>query len=121
MLNVQNGVDDCGEYEVSKEELEELLDICREVLAASGLVDGKICNGYTFKDGVEEAIIEDGKVIADSSVAESLLPTTHGFFFGGTDYDEYYYSDIEHTIEVLESTLRDVDFEHEIVFYSSSW
>ena len=119
--NVQDGTDDCGEYEVSKEQLEELLDICREVLAASELVDGKIQNGWRIKNGVEEPIIEDGKTIADPSVAESLLPTSSGFFFGGTNYDEYYYSDIEHTIEVLESTLRDTDFEHEIVFYSSSW
>lgn len=121
VTNVQDGEDDCGEYEVSKEQLEELLDICREVLAASELVDGKIQNGWRIKNGVEEPIIEDGKTIADPSVAELLLPTSSGFFFGGTNYDEYYYDDIEHTIEILESTLRDVDFEHEIVFYSSSW
>ena len=31
--NVQNGEDDCGDYEVSKEKLKELLDIINQVLA----------------------------------------------------------------------------------------
>ena len=31
--NVQNGVDDCGRYFVSVEKLEELVNICKEVLA----------------------------------------------------------------------------------------
>lgn len=30
--NVQNGVDDCGEYEVTMEQLESLLDVCNEVI-----------------------------------------------------------------------------------------
>ena len=119
--NVQDGKDDCGCYPVSKEQIEELLDTCREVLGASELVDGKVCNGYTFENGREVPIMEDGQTILDPSVADKLLPTRSGFFFGGTAYDEWYYEDIKHTIEVLEDTLRDTDFEHEIVFYSSSW
>ena len=121
VTNVQDGEYDCGSYPVSKEQIEELLDACREVLSASELVDGKVCNGYTFENGREVPIMEDGKIILDPSVADELLPTRSGFFFGGTAYDEWYYEDIKHTIEVLEDTLRDIDFEHEIVFYSSSW
>ena len=30
--NVQNETDDCGHYEVSREDLKELLDVCKEVL-----------------------------------------------------------------------------------------
>ena len=40
-----------------------------------------------------------------------------GFFFGGTDYDEWYYNDIENTIKILESALEDGDE----FYYSSSW
>ncbi len=59
------------------------------------------------------------KVIADKSLAESLLPTSSGFFFGGTEYDEWYFNAVEYTIEVLETELLDEyadDFE-----YSASW
>jgi hypothetical protein len=42
-----------------------------------------------------------------ADVAEELLPTTSGFFFGGTEYDEYYMQYIAHTLGVVEETLDD--------------
>lgn len=119
--NVQDGIDDCGTYEVTKEQLEELLDICKKVVAASKLVKGKIANGQTLKDGEWVNNYEDGEYIEDPSVAEELLPTTSGFFFGGTEYDQWYYKRVEHTIEIIEKVLTTTNFEHEIIMYSSSW
>jgi hypothetical protein len=87
--NVQNGVDNCGEYSVSKSELETLRNICTEVLN-------------------------------DHSKAEELLPSASGFFFGNTDYDEWYYNDVEHTIEILDKILSESDGNQDI-YYSSSW
>ncbi len=90
--NVQEGVDDCGEYEVSEEDLRKLL-----------------------KD-VEE-------VLKDKSKAPEILPTTDGFFFGDTDYDEYYFDDLKYTAKGIKNVLRIkakndsfVSFE-----YGSSW
>ena len=57
-------------------------------------------------------------VIIDKSKAEQLLPSTSGFFFGNTEYDEWYYNDIQNTIEILEKALEDKDGEY---YYSSSW
>lgn len=119
--NVQNGKDNCGCYEVTKGQLEELLDTCIKVKAASKLVDGKIKNGYTFKDGKETPIMEEGKYIEDPTVAMKLLPAQSGFFFGSTDYDQYYMWDIDYTIEKLLEILRTTAFDKEIVFYNSSW
>lgn len=120
--NVQNDVDDCGRYEVSKEQLETLLEICNEVLENCELVEGQIGNGYTFDtNGNKIMHYEEGKYIEDPSVAEELLPTTSGFFFGSTDYDEYYIADIEHTVDVIKEVLATVDFEREMVVYTSSW
>jgi hypothetical protein len=79
-------VDNCGDYYVSSEKLNELLDARK-------------------------------KVQADHSLAESLLPSASGFFFGATDYDEWYYNDIENTIKILEEALEDGDE----FYYSSSW
>ena len=85
--NVQEGKDDCGDYYVSRTDMETLLDLCKQVKA-------------------------------DHSLAESLLPSASGFFFGATDYDEWYYEDIKNTIKILESGLEDEQSDY---YYSSSW
>ena len=87
--NLQGGKDECQTTEVSRSELQDLLDICKEVME-------------------------------DRSKAEKLLPTQSGFFFGSTEYDEYYYDDIELTIKQLTSILENAP-SHWFFEYSSSW
>ena len=41
------------------------------------------------------------RVLADHSLAGELLPTQAGFFFGSTDYDEWYYHDVENVLKQL--------------------
>jgi hypothetical protein len=86
--NVQNGIDECQESYVSREQLQSLLDICRIV---------KI----------------------DKDKAPQLLSTQSGFFFGGTEYDEWYYQDIDNTIEILEEALSDENADD--FAYRASW
>lgn len=119
--NVQNGVDDCDANEVSKEQLEELLEICTNVLAHSKLIKGKVINGYTFENGKKVPIYQKGKTISDPSYAAEHLPSSSGFFFGSTDYDQWYYEDVKYTSEKLKEVLKQTDFDKEIVYYSSSW
>ena len=120
--HVQNGEDDCCYHnEVTKEVLEELLDICEEVLASCELIDGKINNGYKIENGKVIPIMEDGKRVKDSSIAEELLPFCSGFFFGGAEYDEYYVSEIKETIDIVTKALETTDFEKEMIYYISSW
>lgn len=119
--NVQDGEDNCETYEVSKDALEELLYRCKVITENCKLVDGKVNNGYTYKDGKAVPIIEDGKVINNAEKAEELLPTQGGFFFGSTDYDEYYMLDIEYTKETLEKILENADFDNYIYAYRASW
>ncbi len=57
-------------------------------------------------------------VIEDKSKASELLPVQSGFFFGGTDYDNWYYEDLENTVKIIEDCMYDTDAEFE---YSSSW
>lgn len=90
--NVQGGKDDCGEYTVTHEQLEKLKSICEAVL----------------KD------IEKGEVI----LAESELPTQSGFFFGDTDYGQYYKEDLEHTVKIIDEVLKHGRGE---ITYFSSW
>lgn len=120
--NVQNDEDDCGRYEVSKEQLEVLLEVCNEVLENCELIEGQIGNGYTFDaNGKKIKQYIEGKYVEDTSVAEELLPTTDGFFFGSTDYDEYYIEDIKHTVDIVKEVLASTDFDKEMIVYTSSW
>lgn len=119
--NVQNGVDDCGEYRVSTEKLQELVDICKKVLDNSKLVDGEITNGYTITSKGREPIMEKGQYIEDPSTAKELLPTQSGFFFGSEDYDQFYYNDVKETYEQLSQLLKDETGLNVDYYYQSSW
>lgn len=117
--NVQNGNDDCGTYYVTPEQLQELLKAVSTVLENIELVDGKVQNGTLFEHGEIKPIIEDGKVIKDPTKADEVLPTTEGFFFGSTEYDQSYIEDLNFTKTELERILAVndyADFE-----YHSSW
>ena len=78
-------------------------------------------------DKLEKLLDDCKKVLADHSLAESLLPTTDGFFFGSTTYDEYYFGEIERTIEIIEPVLKFAKHKLEIedyvweVYYQASW
>ena len=124
--NVQNGEDDCKTYYVSITELEELLELCKEVKRKAILKEGKIKNGEKLENGEWVSIMEDGKYIENAEEIEELLPTTSGCFFGSTDYDEYYMYDINKTIEMLEELIEE-DKEYRKIglycdyIYQSSW
>ena len=121
--NVQGGEDDCCYHrEVEEDDLRELLDICETVLASCELIDGQVCNGYSYdKNGKKIPIMEDGKTVEDSGIAEMLLPITSGFFFGGTNYDEWYVEDIKSTIKIIKDALETTDFDTQMIYYVSSW
>lgn len=52
---------------------------------------------YAFveEEDVEDIIDKCERVLKDHSLAHELLPTQNGFFFGSTDYDDWYYDDVK--------------------------
>lgn len=48
-----------------------------------------------YKGDIEELLNCCNKVLNDHSKAPELLPTMDGFFFGSTDYNEYYFNSVE--------------------------
>lgn len=105
---------------VGSEQLKELLDDINAVLKSIELVPGKIEVGTKHENGALVKMEEDGKVVANTEVAEELLPTASGFFFGSTNYDEWYVNDLEETKKILEENLNEKykDWEFE---YRASW
>ena len=122
--HVQGGEDDCGMHdEVTEDVLLELRAACRQIIESAVQVNGQVVNGYHYNKATDrmEPILEPGKRVLNPEVCEQLLPTQGGFFFGGTDYDEYYMADIEETFDQCTKLLEETDFENEILFYVSSW
>jgi len=118
--NCQDGVDDCKEYYVDRDKLKELKQLCEDVIKQSKLIDGAVLNGYTF-DGQGNKVhhTEKGKIVKNTDTAQTLLPTTSGFFFGGTEYDEYYIEELKETIKIIDKCLK-LPEEWEFC-YCSSW
>lgn len=61
------------------------------------------------KHDVETVISHCKEVLADHSLAEKLLPTQAGFFFGSTDYNEWYFKDVEDVLEKFTKYLEGWD------------
>lgn len=59
------------------------------------------------------------EVKANPEKAEDLLPTSSGFFFGGTSYDQYYMDQIDNTIDQLSDVLALPDVWY--LEYQASW
>ena len=78
------------------------------------------CRTYSVgREQLEELRELCDRVLKFKHLANEQLPTTAGFFFGSTDYDEYYYQDIENTITIIDRVLSLPDcWEFE---YHSSW
>lgn len=66
--NVQDGIDDCGQFFVGREKLEELILTIERVLEKK-----------------------------DDEEAQALLPPSEGFFFGSTEKDDYYWDMLTET------------------------
>ena len=61
------------------------------------------------------------RVIKEPNLAEELLPTQSGFFFGDTEYNNFYFEDLEDTREMLKKVIKETDWENEEVFYYEWW
>lgn len=118
---LNGGMSDCESFFVSKEDLIRLKELCELVISKSKMVDGAVRNGDTLIAGKWEPNYQRGKIIEDSSWAEELLPTKDGFFFGSTDYNEYYIYDLEHTVDIINHVLETTDFDKEEIYYSAWW
>lgn len=80
------------------------------------------CNEYYITREQLKSLMElCEKILADKKKAEELLPTQNGFFFGGTDYDDWYMGDLQYTVDRFKKILSDPAFEKSDFYYQSSW
>ena len=74
---------------------------------------------YVSRDKLVELLETCEKVKNDHGLAPDLLPTSSGFFFGSTDYDDQYFSDIDDTIDIIKKALELP--EYYTLEYQASW
>lgn len=97
VTKAQDGRDECQRSYVPNDLLIELRDTCKAILRA------KVEYGMS-----------DPKTL---DLINTQLPPTAGFFFGMTDINEYYFQDLEDTIEIL----KDVERDKGDYYYQASW
>jgi hypothetical protein len=74
---------------------------------------------YVSQDKLKELLI-----ICEHSMENgdpSLLPPQAGFFFGGTEIDDWYWRDLKNTILQLRRVFALPDVDNLSFYYSSSW
>lgn len=74
---------------------------------------------YVSREQLEELKKLCEKVLAFRHLAVECLPTTSGFLFGSTDYDDWYFRALEDTVKIIDDALslpNSWEFE-----YRSSW
>ena len=92
--NCGDGIDKCQRITVSYDDLLSLKEICETIVKQ--------------EEGWEE-------------YAKENLPTTSGFFFGGTEYDEYYIDDCKHLINIVNELEKDEENSTHEYYYRASW
>lgn len=98
--NVQNGADNCGEYRVQTDVLQQLLSDCIAVLSAKG----------------------DPEIAHDTAWA--YIPPSENLEYNAFEdpqEEEYYYIKVQHTANILTKLLTDKKFADYDFYYSSSW
>lgn len=87
--------ENCEDKEISLDEVKELAERCTKVLMHKG---------------------ED-----DEYHAKQLLPTQEGFFFGSTEYGDYYYDDVKEVGEWAIKVVEETDAEKDIIIMHCWW
>lgn len=117
--NVQDGLDECQTSIVSRADLKSLRETCAAVLETVEVEQGQVHESTTYDGSFSETKhFINGRVIKNPEAAITLLPAKSGFFFGGTDYDEYYLQNLEDTVKIIDDALR-FDVKH--YTYRASW
>jgi len=73
------------------------------------------------KTDLEDLIARCDAVLNNHDLAESLLPTTSGFFFGSTEYDDWYFADVKDARSQFKKLLRGFHDDTDVIYVVMSW
>ena len=77
---------------------------------------------YVSVENLQELLSRCKEVLENRDIASKLLPTQSGFFFGSTEYDDWYFQDLEYTVKVLEKIIPEIEAHSDWeIYYRASW
>ena len=76
---------------------------------------------FVSKDKLKKLLDTVNQVLENPELANELLPTGSGFFFGSTEYAEYYIQDLNLTKTIIEDIFNIPEFDNWEIYYQSSW
>jgi hypothetical protein len=132
--NLANGVDECQRIYMSREDLVALRDSCVNELSnrSNALPNKEDVRTINLDDGTNASSIVNK--LMETMKEQALNKTTNvdvadplslepiaGFFFGGTEKDEWYYGSLEYTVDTLNSILAGTQDESYSFYYQASW
>lgn len=112
--NCQGGVDNCERHVITVADLKKLQELCKKILTMTEIkqeLRPTYPNGW-FEEPVY--VMQDVRLLTEEGMkfASEHLPSRSGFFFGCTEYDDYYVWDLENTIEQIDGTLDTLNCEY---------
>lgn len=76
---------------------------------------------YVSRDNLIQLKHACAAVLADKDLAMGLLPPQAGFFFGGTELDDWYWGSVQETYDEISRLLNNTSDDDWSFEYQSSW
>ena len=133
--NCQNGVDDCEYYSITVADLMKLKELCEKILT---MTETRKEMRYTSYGATEKEEVDIPYLTPEGvEYASEHLPSRSGFFFGRTEYDDWYVLQLKDTVEQIDAAIDSLNCEYDfalntdpvtgeykgdyIIEYTSSW
>ena len=129
--------DDCSIHPIEKCQIEDLVSIAKKLLEVYDTISYQL-HLQQIEVNYYKEIYRDNQEMCDErckpflqkmdeiwkpfeSVAQEMLPTTTGFFFGSTQYRDYYVADLKDIVEIFTKVLDTTDFDIDQIFMYCWW
>lgn len=76
---------------------------------------------WVTKDECEDIVKRCSAVLENPDLASELMPTRSGFFFGSTEYDKYYFSDLKNVRKQFKSFIKYFKTDDDLMLIHMSW
>ena len=129
--------DNCEYLEIEKSQIEDLVYKAKELLAVYDTISYQL-HLQSIEVNYYKEIYKDNQEMCDErckpflkkideiwkpfeEVADQMLPTTTGCFFGSQEYRDWYVSDLKSIVAAFEKILDETDFDVEQVLMYCWW
>lgn len=83
---------------------------------------GENCSRLEIDDyKIDELLFKCKQVLEDHSLAETLLPTQGGFFFGNSEYNDWYFEDVKEVYDKFSEIAEDFNSDEDMLAMFCWW